>query len=603
MVRKLLLSVATLALLCGDAGAQGTTSFGGIGAVFTADNGVPVLSQLMPGGPAAQAGLQPGDVVTAVDGRDVTGIAPDDLIGRVRGAPGTVVTLVVRHADGSQNQYRIQRASFTATPPAAGIASPQPSPAGWSAWSNGSGLSLNLPSGWRAGPAAQDGWAQVQGPHGETVVIGPILAKGSLNQQGAAAVLAGLARNAGGARSWSMPRPIGPQALQMVGSGGSDLSIASLHWAPSQAGTAAMFTTVTADESSLKTESDLLRTLLNSISLRSLGEAAGGGGEARLNFTGWRDPLEGSFTVEVPVGWQVQGGAMRYSSVDIRPGVMVVSTDGQAAAILGDTQLVRQMRQVPSQLTTMMGIREGQTVPNSYGPPIPLQRYQPGAAAAAGYAQSRIPQLTGGRCGHVTLDSGRDTPDLAQRTNALTAGFRQQGIAMHADAGAVDFHCDNGWTGTVMVQTQLIQVLSSGLNTWFIDELSAFVASPAQASAARAAQARLLASYRLDPSWEARQQQTTMQTSHIVSQTQNQISQMIHDSFQNQVQAHDRAAQNDAEARRGTITVRDPDGSEHTVWNTSNYYWMTRDGTRVGTDGPSPPPDIDISQALDIVHH
>ena len=74
-------------------------------------------------------------------------------------------------------------------------------------------------------------------------------------------------------------------------------------------------------------------------------------------------------------------------------------------------------------------------------------------------------------------------------------------------------------------------------------------------------------------------------------------------SFQKQVEAHDRAALNDAEARRGTVTVRDPDGSEHTVWNTSNYYWMTRDGTQVGTDGPSPPTNIDITQALDVVHH
>ena len=94
-----------------------------------------------------------------------------------------------------------------------------------------------------------------------------------------------------------------------------------------------------------------------------------------------------------------------------------------------------------------------------------------------------------------------------------------------------------------------------------------------------------------------------MKTSAIVSKTQAQISQTIHDLFQKQVEAHDRAALNDAEARRGTVTVRDPDGSEHTVWNTSNYYWMTRDGTRVGTDGPSPPTNIDITQALDVVHH
>ena len=62
-----------------------------------------------------------------------------------------------------------------------------------------------------------------------------------------------------------------------------------------------------------------------------------------------------------------------------------------------------------------------------------------------------------------------------------------------------------------------------------------------------------------------------------------------------------RAFQGGAEARRGQVTVRYPDGSERQIWNTSNYYWLTRDGYRVGTEGPAPPTDVDITQALPIV--
>ena len=403
-------------------------------------------------------------------------------------------------------------------------------PLGWNSWSNGAGLSVALPPGWQASPATQDGWVKIRGPKNETIVIGPLLVKGALAPQGAGAVLNQLAAIAGGRQDWSAPQPTGAQSMQMVGSGRGALSIATLHWAPSQAGTAAMFTFVAAEEATLRMDADLLNTLLASVALRNESKTPPAQATGpRLIFTTWRDPKEGSFTVEVPTGWQVQGGAARYSSVDIRAGVLAVSPDAEAVAVLGDTQVVRQMRQVPNQVTAKMGLREGQSVPNSYGPSQPLQRYLPGALAAQEFARIRIPQLTSGRCQQVAVDQSRDMADVAAPTNAAVAVFRQQGILMHADAGAVEFHCANGWTGSVMAQTMVIQVGANGLTTWYIDELSAAVAEPAHATLARAAQARMLASYRLDPGWEARQQQTTMKTSAIVSKTQAQISQTIHE--------------------------------------------------------------------------
>jgi len=242
-------------------------------------------------------------------------------------------------------------------------------------------------------------------------------------------------------------------------------------------------------------------------------------------------------------------------------------------------------------------------VPNAYGPPIPLQRYLPGAQSAALYARARIPQLTNGQCAQVQLDQTQDTPEVASQVNALLAGFRQSGTIMHADVGNVQFRCANGWTGLVMAQTIVIQMMNSDLVTWYIDELSASVSDPAQTPNARAAQTRMLASFRPDPQWVAGQQKVTMRTSQIVTQTQDEISRMIHESFQRRAASQDRIYQNDAEARRGTVTVRDPDGSEHTIWNTNDYYWMTRDGTRIGTNSPTPPTEIDITQALEIVHH
>ncbi|WP_245542918.1 S1C family serine protease [Ruania albidiflava] len=65
--------------------------------VVTADDATDTPA-ITPGGPAEAAGLQPGDVIVAIDGDPVTN--PDELIVRIRAhSPGDVVTLTVRDGD------------------------------------------------------------------------------------------------------------------------------------------------------------------------------------------------------------------------------------------------------------------------------------------------------------------------------------------------------------------------------------------------------------------------------------------------------------------------------------------------------------------------
>lgn len=59
-----------------------------------------------PGGPAAQAGIEPGDVITAIDGRPVT--EADELIVAIRAeAPGDAVVLTVRRGDADPRDVRV----------------------------------------------------------------------------------------------------------------------------------------------------------------------------------------------------------------------------------------------------------------------------------------------------------------------------------------------------------------------------------------------------------------------------------------------------------------------------------------------------------------
>lgn len=72
-------------------------SFEGIGAfVGTNEEGEFEIVRPIDGQPAAAAGLQPRDVIIAVDGTDVTEMLSDEIVGMIRGPRGTDVTLTIK---------------------------------------------------------------------------------------------------------------------------------------------------------------------------------------------------------------------------------------------------------------------------------------------------------------------------------------------------------------------------------------------------------------------------------------------------------------------------------------------------------------------------
>ncbi len=78
-----------------EANAPLTGSYEGIGAWVDATKDYLTIVSPMPGYPAEKAGLKPGDQITAVDGVDMTGTAPDLVLRKVLGPAGTNVKLTV----------------------------------------------------------------------------------------------------------------------------------------------------------------------------------------------------------------------------------------------------------------------------------------------------------------------------------------------------------------------------------------------------------------------------------------------------------------------------------------------------------------------------
>ena len=85
----------------------------GIGAYVDTDGDYLTIVSPIEGSPAEQAGLLPGDKVIAIDGEDMTGIAPEEARLKVLGPEGTTVNLkVAREGESAPLEFTITRAQI-----------------------------------------------------------------------------------------------------------------------------------------------------------------------------------------------------------------------------------------------------------------------------------------------------------------------------------------------------------------------------------------------------------------------------------------------------------------------------------------------------------
>ena len=70
-------------------------SFGGVGMEMGIQNGLIVVIAPLKGTPADAAGVKAGDVLTAVNSTDVSTLTLDQVVGMIRGNPGTTVSITI----------------------------------------------------------------------------------------------------------------------------------------------------------------------------------------------------------------------------------------------------------------------------------------------------------------------------------------------------------------------------------------------------------------------------------------------------------------------------------------------------------------------------
>ena len=84
--------------------------FGGLGLeVGTEDGFIKVIAPI-DGTPAAEAGIQPGDLIVKLDGETVKGMSLEEAVNKMRGKPGTFVTLtIVREDESAPLEIEVER--------------------------------------------------------------------------------------------------------------------------------------------------------------------------------------------------------------------------------------------------------------------------------------------------------------------------------------------------------------------------------------------------------------------------------------------------------------------------------------------------------------
>jgi len=84
--------------------------FGGLGIEISEQGGVPKVISPIDGTPAAHAGLQPGDLIVAIDGQSAQGQSLDKVVRMLRGEPGTKVTITILRGNTKPFDVTIVRA-------------------------------------------------------------------------------------------------------------------------------------------------------------------------------------------------------------------------------------------------------------------------------------------------------------------------------------------------------------------------------------------------------------------------------------------------------------------------------------------------------------
>lgn len=455
---------------------------------------------------------------------------------------------------------------------------------GWSEYKKPKVFSIKHPKGWDVEFNKKNGRIKLSRGNYEDVYIWPVYSQRRLDVNEGARLLEKLVWKIKPDFSWNDPITSGRNTVTMRGSENREIGSASLNWVSNQNSSAVICYVIAAREDYFKKDkNDLIGILSSFRPIIVHTNKPSRPQPPALQFVRWQDPNERAFTVEVPEGWHVRGGLVRHSPTDCRRGVNLVSPDGNIDVFLMDPRIP--LFALPTQTLAITGITVGSYYRLQDGTEAFVRRYVPGANFAYEYATRRFSnELT-----NFSIVENRNRPDIASIDNRENEELNLAGQGMirtSVTAGEVTFNGSrNGqpYSGYVEASTLLNATAYGGAGDWVVKQLYGFSAPKSRVRGAAMVMKKLVSSFMWNPQWFMMQYKIRANVSHIVSQTGEEIGNIINSSFELNQKIQDKTMQKFSDAILGTIPLRDNDGQVFKVYNTSNYYWIDGLNNIVGT--------------------
>ena len=301
-----------------------------------------------------------------------------------------------------------------------------------------------------------------------------------------------------------------------------------------------------------------------------------------LSFT---DTAEGAFTMDVPLGWQVQGGMYRFGYFDVRWMMDVRSLDGKIVLRIDDVNIP------PYTLPGPHTGREGQPYFKPQQFQMMVSAYRDGAHYAQTYASKRFSSV----CPALTPRAADWRPTMPPAWQ-IQNGRSTEGSLAYSCTSA-----DGPREASIFVRTTLFP--QSGL--WVADPVISIIAAPESMPLGRSIAQHMIDSWRENPQWKQHQEQMTqMGLDQIRAGFQQFMQQMrAYDAARTQAmnrqvagfEAHQNAQAQQVsswgETLTGLTTVQDPQtGTRFQVFTgpKSNYY-ENGNGVKINSDiSPGP---------------
>ena len=484
----------------------------------------------------------------------------------------------------------------------------EPLPKSWITHNDPAGFVVNLPAAWSIGKVASTGQVVLRGTRGEEIMIWPLhLHQPKLEAQGAATLVREFARKFDVLMPWSAVQTT-QNATRVWGQGDERSGTAVLSWANNPSGASVYFFGMEAPGEIYKSSTESFVAILKSFHLvhdpvlKDMPGAPTNSGGAATGFVHWNDPREGAFSLSVPEGWQVIGGAYRLSAVDVRYAVVAGSPDGRIRASIGDS-MVGAFTQ-PTPMLTMAGLREGNFQLLGDGTKIEILPYNSGQQFARSYVQTLVSR----QCSNIQIDSNNPREDLATtfRQSAANEGFGN----VFLSAGDISFTCDmDGRPVKGKYVAATVRLAANVSPMWFVYRMYGYIASEEREQDGEKVLSQMMQSWKFDPAWEAQQKNTANaavqqdnarsqeireRAQQAIAEDQRQTSEMITRGFQQRQKVYDEIDRKRENSILGTLDVVDPDsGRRYKVSNFGDYHYLSNDGCIFSTNSPEAPgPDL-----------